>query len=48
MYLGFSVQKIQKWLGHGDINTTLRYLHFDMEGKKEMLEAIDERLKMAK
>jgi len=48
MYLGFSVKEIQEWLGHGDINTTLKYLHFDMDGKRKMLNAIDERLKMAK
>ena len=48
MYLGFSVKEIQEWLGHGDINTTLKYLHFDMNGKRKMLDVIDERLKTAK
>ena len=47
-YLGFSLVEIKDWLGHGDINTTLKYLHFDMDGKWKMLNAIDERLKMVK
>ena len=41
MYLGFSVKEIQEWLGHGDINTTLKYLHFDMAGKRKMLDKIN-------
>ena len=44
MYLGFSVKEIQEWLGHGDINTTLQYLHFDMDGKKIMLDKINKGL----
>jgi len=45
MYLGFSVKEIQEWLGHGDINTTLKYLHFDMDGKRVMLDKINKGLK---
>ena len=44
MYLGFSVKEIQEWLGHNDINTTLKYLHFDMSGKKKMLDKINKGL----
>ena len=47
MYLGFSVKEIQEWLGHGDINTTLKYLHFDMDGKRVMLDKINKGLKRA-
>ena len=45
MYLGFSVKEIQEWLGHADINTTLKYLHFDMDGKRAMLDKINKGLK---
>ena len=45
MYLGFSVKEIQEWLGHADINTTLKYLHFDMSGKRKMLDKINRGLK---
>jgi len=45
MYLGFSVKEIQDWLGHSDINTTLKYLHFDMSGKRKMLDKINRGLK---
>jgi integrase len=45
MYLGFSVKEIQEWLGHADINTTLKYLHFDMAGKRKMLDKINQGLK---
>ena len=45
MYLGFSVKEIQDWLGHADINTTLKYLHFDMAGKRKMLDKINHGLK---
>ena len=45
MYLGFSVKEIQDWLGHGDINTTLKYLHFDMSGKRKMLDKMNKELK---
>ena len=44
MYLGFSVKEIQEWLGQSDINTTLRYLHFDMAGKRNMLDKLNSRL----
>ena len=44
MYLGFTVKEIQEWLGHSDINTTLKYLHFDMDGKRNMLDKINSRL----
>jgi len=47
-YLGFTVQEIQNWLGQSDIKTTLSYLHFDMDGKRTMLNKIDNRLKAAK
>jgi len=47
MYLGFSVKEIQEWLGQTDIKTTLKYLHFDMDGKRNMLDKINARLKTA-
>ena len=47
MYLGFSVKEIQEWLGQSDIQTTLKYLHFDMDGKRNMLNKINARLKTA-
>ena len=44
MSLGFSVKEIQEWLGHADINTTLKYLHFDMSGKQKMLDKMNKGL----
>jgi len=45
LYLGFSVKEIQVWLGHSDINSTLKYLHFDMNGKRKILDKMNSRLR---
>jgi len=41
MHLGLSAPEIMDWLGHSDIRTTLKYLHFNMSGKRKILDKIN-------